>query len=357
MSLRLFTICMFFANKANALQTAAPLKVRGRALGARDVSAASSRANEQDLYEYLEQELGTVPPLRIRTLHRLLRASGQYRLLEAASPLGLGIHPLVVPLAQQEDSNVVGVLQWPKASLSTEPPVVLATPNGMVRPLAASCADFARKLVVSADFEGLDSAPEMIAIESEGLPYEKTYESGSVRNFGRGLDRYLLVRCAPFPDTYLNLCEEHRAKGDAQSALIAVEKACSLFPEFGFLLGRQASMLGGEAGYELEARDAARTALERPLWSFESFEQLRAVAARSEITEGKGLGEYVKAKSPALRATASDAALIDAAAQLMEVAVATTASPTVDWDGLRDELSGLYSRAGLRGVARLVKGC
>ena len=46
-----------------------------------------------------------------------------------------------------------------------------------------------------------------------------------------------------------------------------MEKACEVFSDFGELHALQALLLAGEAGYELEARDSARKALEMPLWT------------------------------------------------------------------------------------------
>lgn len=75
-------------------------------------------------------------------------------------------------------------------------------------------------------------------------------------HFQKGLGGYLLLRVGPFPDVYELLAAEHLSKGNPQSALVAGEKARSVFAEWGHTHAAHASLLGAIAGYELEARDA-----------------------------------------------------------------------------------------------------
>ena len=177
-----------------------------------------------DLVDYLELKQNVVAPKKLAHLCEILGILGMEVFDFSPEPprMPSHVHPLVVPLAS-DASGVIGVLRWPRAKLSTELPVVRCEPSsGQVTLLAKSCADYAARLAAEADFREHCQAPTILGLANLQVPYEKQIEAGSVKNFNRGIDRYLLLKVAPFPDTYRNLAQGHLERGDRSSALITV---------------------------------------------------------------------------------------------------------------------------------------
>jgi hypothetical protein len=271
------------------------------------------------------------------------------------------MHPLCFPLARDAEGCVVGLLRWPKAKLSTDLPVVRCEPSGQVAILAKTVSDYATRLAAELDFAESPLSDAAVSLANEGWPYEKQLEAGSVKNFGRGLERYLILRVGPFPDTYQALARGHLDRRDATSALITAEKACAVFPEFGALHVWQAAMLSEEPGYGEEARDAARNALEKPLWTLgissrAQFESLVALAEKKGGLDGYA-SEY-RRLSLEVKATASADQHTDNAARAMDEAVLTAAQSdaAVSWASLRPLLAETYAKAAVSDVARLCRG-
>jgi len=273
------------------------------------------------------------------------------------------VHPLCFPLAQEagDDGCVVGLLRWPKAKLSTELPVIRCEKSGQVTVLSKSVAGYATRLAAELDFAESPLAEEAVSFANERWPYEKQYEAGSVKNFGRGLERYMILRVGPFPDTYQSLAQGHLDRNDVTSALITAEKACSEFAEFGALHVWQAHMLSKEPGYGEEARDAARTALEKPLWTlgFSSRAQFESLTTLAEKKGGlDGFATEYRQKPVQVQNTAIAEQYTDKAARAMDEAVlaAAQADSAVSWEPLRPLLAECYAKADINDVARLCQG-
>lgn len=273
-------------------------------------------------------------------------------------------HPLCFPLAtmgEGSEEHVIGLLRWPRAKLSTELPVIKCNSRGQITVLAQTAAHYASRLAAELDFSDSPLAPEALILANTGWPYEKQLESGSVKNFGRGLDRYLILRVAPFPDTYQALAQGHLERGDATSALITAEKVCEVFPEYGHLHLWQSSLLSMQPGYGEEARDAARCALEKPFWTLgiSSRAQFESLLEVAEIKGGLDAfaAEYAQ-KSQEAKATKSDDQFTDNASRAMDEAVLAAArrDGPVNWASVRPELAEAYDRAALEDVGRLVRG-
>jgi hypothetical protein len=288
-------------------------------------------------------------------------------------PLGSfrGPHPLVVPLACGEDDVTIGLLRWPSATRSDEMPVVSGrgTDPASLSLLGSTAADYVMRAAAAADYSGSECSARIVDIANEGLPYEKQYEPGSVKNFNKGLERYLLLRVAAFPDTYQILAQDHlESRKDVQSALITAEKACDVFGDWAFIHAFQARLLKSVPGYDLEARDAARTALSKPLWtlacsSSDDFRELVLLAGKDSVeefvtayrkmAEGERTSpDVVSGKIP------PEKAAIDMASRLMDLAVcnAFANGGDHDWNSLRPELVDLYSASGSTSLTRLVQG-
>ena len=85
-----------------------------------------------------------------------------------------------------------------------------------------------RRIVAESD-EGEEN--EVIALYNEnvrgaGEGMDQPYVPGSVAKLGYGVDKYVLLRVAPFPDLYEVMAGIHFEKKDESSSLIAAE-ACN----------------------------------------------------------------------------------------------------------------------------------
>jgi len=300
------------------------------------------------------ENYGIVAPKSLGQLVQILELKGMKL---SGTSADLNVHPLIIPLVLSPTGGVIGLLRWPRASLNLDVPLVISDQvTGAVRLLGLKVTDYVRKLAAEADFEELEEAEAIIELANKGLPYEKTYEAGSVKNFNRGVDRFLLTKVAAFPETYEALTQDHISKGDVTSALITAEKYCSVFGDFGDPHVFQAKLLAKEPGYDLEARDAARTALGKPLWTMNPGD-LDGIA---KLAGKQGVEDYANAlrmsyTGPSATATKSDVAL-DRAARIMDYAVldAAVSSSSLAWDSFRAELSELYETGLLPEVSKLV---
>jgi len=333
---------------------------------------------------YCETTCGVVPPRRLGAMVRTLEAAGLRSLAGQPPKETPFLHPLVIPVAAKEgggggggapstggsEGGVVGLLRWPKASLSSDLPVVFCSAStGGLTLLASKVSDYVKRVAAESDFLGLDGSAAVLEAANQGLAYEEQYEAGSVANFGRGLDRYCILRIAAFPDSYMGLVVEHKERGDVASALITCEKACEVFAEYGALDVFQARALAQEPGYDLEARDAARTALGKPLWT--SGEGGAGLLEVAQLAGKADLAEYAADLAKAEGAKEAEAArmgqpaatsFLDRAARAMDHAVldafaaAGSEAAPVDWASQREALATLYAQGDLTQVANLVRG-
>ena len=333
------------------------------------MASQASREEEGALSAYLEY-CGIVPPKRLGSLLRVLQLQDM-KLMEPP-PQGSygGYHPLVVPLAKDADDSVVGLLRWPTAKRSDDLPVVRAcfqAPAALTL-VAKSVPDYVMRAAAAADFAGTPCSSDIVDIANEGLPYEKQYERGSVKNFNKGLDRYLLLRVAAFPDTYESLARDHLdTRKDEQSALITAEKACDVFGDWASMHAFQARLLTLVPGYDLEARDSARAALSKPLWTLgcdiDEFRELVLLAGKESVsdfvTAYRKMAENERTSPDVLSGKIPpERAAIDAASRLMDLAVCDTffSEEKHDWDSVRPKLGELYTASGSTSLARLVLG-
>ena len=340
-----------------------------RSIPATCLAASTSNTNSQKVSSYLEF-LGIVPPKRLDPLLRVLTLQG----LELVLPCSrYNIAPLVIPLAKGSDGSIVGLLRSPTAKRSDELPVVRGYDSDSkptLSMLAPNTATYIMRAAAESDFYTSSGCDEIIEVANEGIPYEKQYEPGSVKNFNKGLERYLLLRVAAFPDTYTSLALEHRdIRNDIQSALITAEKACAVFDDWASSYAFSARLLQSVPGYDLEARDAARTALSKPLWTLgcddTEFRKLVLLAGKEDVDEfvrdyKRMVDSDINSREISPSNITPEQAAFDRAARVLDLVVCDTfaaeGNPTYDWNAKRDMLAELYRKSGSTALERLVSG-
>jgi hypothetical protein len=270
------------------------------------------------------------------------------------------------------------------------PVVFCDAETGLVSLLANRVSDYVKRLCCESDFLHLAAAPGLVEAANGSLPPKDQYELGSVHKFSRGLEVYCALRIAAFPSTYRALAASHKSKGDVASALVTCEKAASVFEAYGESHAFQAQMLQREPGYELEARDAARSALSKPLWTMggallgfpddsHTTTTTTVVPDMVHLAGKASVGEYLsdlkRAKeSSALGGGGSGAgatqspqeAALDQAAFAMDChvleafawagAAAAGSQAPIDWASMRPRLVGICESGGLTELSVLVRG-
>jgi len=176
-----------------------------------------------------------------------------------ASP---GLHPLVFPIAREASGTILGLLRWPTAPPSMPMPVVRAHGTQLER-LARSVDEWLHR--------------ELVVRESRREPYETLlarcnqdsvlYRPGSLAESGLPLKAYLLTQVGVSFSFFEELAEAHLERGDLQAALVTADRATREPEGWGRPTAFRALLLH-RLGKYAEARDAARTALHEPLWTF-----------------------------------------------------------------------------------------
>lgn len=217
--------------------------------------------------------------------------------------------------------------------------------------LATSVKSYVTRTVASADFSG--KSEEVCGIREsggEGLPYR----NGEVDESGMGLERYLLMKTGPFPDIYEGLARFHLAKGDVQSALVTCELAAGVFPGWGRAHVFHAHVLQ-EVGREKESQDAARFALQMPLWTLGG--EVGEVGRMAGYKEEKSLGKIYRRlyederKEDVKGGKAPEQVALDRAAFLLDLCVVEGG----EWEGARERLAELYQEGGMEEFATFVR--
>jgi hypothetical protein len=268
-----------------------------------------------------------------------------------------GLHPFVVPLTRAADGTVTGLLRWPTPPPDMEMPVVRCRPNDLgVELLANSCTLFVTRALVSADSSGQS---DVTAAIRNACSLAQGYVDGEVDKLGVGVERYLLMKVAPFPDVYEGLARFHLAKGDEKSCLVTCERAATVFPGWGRAQVFHADVLV-EIGRAPEARDAARFGLQMPLWTLGGRDAVMRLGRTAGYEDEDSLGkiydrlatdqrekEIDEGKNPAQVA-------LDRAAYLLDSVVAQGEATAWDAD-VSEKLAELYIAGGLEDVATFVR--
>lgn len=268
-----------------------------------------------------------------------------------------GLHPFIVPLARGGDGSVTGLLRWPTPPADFPMPVVRCRPGDLsVELLANSCKDYASREIAKADFGGRFEERDSIR-KASSLAF--AYQDGAVDESGLGLERYLLMNVAQYPDVYEGLASFHIAKGDEGSGLVACERHASVFPGWARAHVFHADVLMN-LDRESEARDAARFGLQMPLWTAGPQEDLRRLAKIAGYEDEESLGKIYRRLYEDLRENEiaegkpKEQVALDRAAYLLDLAVAEGVSDVWESD-VCEGIAELYAEAGLAEVATFVR--
>ena len=162
------------------------------------------------------------------------------------------LHPHLIPLARSESSgNLVCALKrayaddadYDSQSITAPWPIVeSAVGQPGMRLLSLNSEHLMRRIAADADANLDESeATRIVEIYNDGLgsgalsdkSMDIAYEMGSVDKLGYGLEKYVLLRVAPFPDLYETMSNQHLSRGDTESSLIAAEASNGKFGGFG----------------------------------------------------------------------------------------------------------------------------
>ncbi|KAG8462187.1 hypothetical protein KFE25_011637 [Diacronema lutheri] len=326
----------------------------------------------------LIESRGVAPaPRGLGALEAVLRLQPGMRALEPDARQGL--HPLMVPLAASErDGEVSGVLLLPgavRADPSRFVPVATVgsaggAPGTALRPLGETCAAAAKRIVVEmdvADAPATDAA--VAAAAAEGVAYARGEASaplgGRAGAAPPSLAAFCILNVGPFADLYESLAAQHFARGDTASALVTCERAQRAFDDWGLPFAVHAS-LHAQLGRDAEARDVARVALSKPLWSLGAFGAPECLARLAELAqyepprpsrEWYGAVRHIDGGGGSIRARASEMGL---PAQSLKESDFVQALPLVapaqfSWDAVRQELAATFEGEGRPEIARWIE--
>ena len=295
----------------------------------------------------------------VRALQALMRAQGH---LPCESTSRAGLHPLVVPLANTESGEVLGLVRWPAQdggltivrTRSQAGHADVDVTSLSLQP-CGSPAQFARRAAVEADMATEDklsasimSAATEATIEAGGEPYV----AGEFASTRLGANQFMLMRVGPFADVWESIARGQMEKGDETAALVAAERASSLNPGWGRCVYLQ-SVLMGSLGRSEEQRDLALSALEAPFWTLGS--PLREVLGAAQLSHVEDLRGLVRAMEDKVREqqnapprTAEELAFLRALDALDEV-VRTEGL----WDDARPVVAAELRKAGLHDAAAI----
>lgn len=174
-----------------------------------------------------------------------------------------------------------------------------------------------------------------------------------------GVDKYILLRVAPFPDLYERMATQHAARGDEQSALIAAEACNRKLPGFASTFKFQAKLLTSFPNREEEARDVARMCLRMPLptigMSREDFREVAVLAQLADKDESideamaklrdmyEKIRQHVQEENPAARqGMTPEQAAFEEANYLLDTVALTGGK----WCDIRTQLGEIYRSVG-----------
>lgn len=343
------------------------IRHRARCRRHQTIQAGATRGEIADVAklqgEYLTTRAASdAPDLLQGLLAACVAAPGNsMRLVVPDEGIRKDLHPFLIPLCVDEANNTpVGLLRWPTPPADFDLPVVRATrryDGFQLELLARSAKDYIARTMATADASGNSEWFEQI-MELGDLEADAIYKKGDVDASGFGLEKFLVLRIGPFPDVYEGLAEFHAARGDSQSALITMERACQAFPGWARSHCYHARLLS-RLNRPLEARDAARFSLQMPLWTMnDNVQEIAELAGYQDpsslpkiyrgLAEDERKGEIHEGKKP-------EQVALDRAAFLLDSVVARSISESSTWRSVREELALRYKEARMPEIARLVE--
>ena len=271
------------------------------------------------------------------------------------------MHPLVIPLAQDNNGYVVGLMRWPQATNVQQLTVVESTPGSTNMGLLARSADeYIHRALAEEDVKIKEGhKPISVAAGSHG---RSLYEEGAVARSGLpSLEAYLVRRVGMFCDVSEHLVQAHLDKGDNMSALITAEwyMRDGNFPHWGRPYEYVFDLMS-KLGRQEEGRDIARMALRYPWWSLKrGFEHARDVgelsgdadAIRAVLLEQEEManGGVLQGKYKTNPKTEQQQCIEEASHWMNKAS-----SGEITWAETRPHLVEEYEKAGLQDAARFV---
>lgn len=266
-----------------------------------------------------------------------------------------GLHPFLIPLTRTSSGTTTGLLRWPTAPDTMEMPIARTVPNSLALHLVApSASAFVARAHASADYAG--NVEEAQAIRT--ISPEAELVSGEVTRSGMALERFLVLKVDKFPDVFEGLAEFHLAKGDEASALVTCERANTLFPGWASPHVFYAKILK-RLGRDCEMRDAARFALQMPLWTMGGTGQVQEMGRLAGYEDDSSLGKIYqrlfedRREKEIEEGKAPQQVALDRAAYFLDWMVARGES---SWESVDlEQLAELYDEAKLSHIATFVR--
>mmetsp|Transcript_5088 Transcript_5088/g.15224 ORF Transcript_5088/g.15224 Transcript_5088/m.15224 type:complete len:328 (+) Transcript_5088:102-1085(+) len=284
-------------------------------------------------------------PQYLESLLRALEAKNE-KIVDPASRDSF--HPFFIPVSEGDNGQVTGFLRWPTPPETMEIPIVRMTRGDMgVTLLANSSEAFVKRYLAE-----LDSASTEPGFQ---VPDELKLKRGSVNDLGMGLERYVVLKVGPFPDIYEGLSRFHELKGDVQSSLICAERSGVAFPGWGRGHAFHSRLLQ-RIGRDAESKDAAKYALQLPLWTLgDSLTEISTIAGYQDpssltkifkrLAEDERLDE-IKQGKPA------EQVALDRAAYLLDYVYAEGKNT---WESVRSHLADLYEAGRAENVSHFLR--
>lgn len=289
------------------------------------------------------------------------------------------LHPQLIPLAKSESTGkyvcalrIIASGEEGESEVEDAPfPLVEAGVCGPgMNLLALNSEHLMRRIAAEADFGG--KGEEIVELYNVGISdgdvekgLDSPYEPGSVEKLGYGIDKYTLLRVGPFPDLYKTMSDNHAAKNDESSSLIAAETANRKFPGFASTFLSYARRLSMSPNREDETKDAARVCLRLKLHSigsevedFADVAVLVGVAEKDESIEekmGKLAVAYEKIRKHELeQEDTTGKTPLQSAMEDAKYLMDKTALTGGKWGEIRGTLADIYAQVGKNEAANFV---
>jgi hypothetical protein len=254
-----------------------------------------------DHSKFLKEVAKIDPPKRLPTLIKLLSMDDNEELVQPTERQNL--NPFLIPLSKsKKDGSYLCYIRWPTQKEDMDLQIVRTTETG-IELVAMGTDQWCHRQIATRDFYGDKSVEELTALLNKDgslytvddyMPFLKSgkFDSTTTEGLSLVLDRYLLTKVGAFPDCFERLAEHFLEEGSQVSALVTCERAVSVFYGWGHPMSFHANMLNGITDRQAEARDAARAAVNMPLWTVaKSAKSLDELAILAGFTGSKILGE------------------------------------------------------------------
>ena len=302
---------------------------------------------------YLKNVARVKTPMCLQALLHILVTSGE----RSVSPNARSnLHPFLIPLSKNDSTGVItGLVRWPTAPDTMELPVARTVPDSLSLSLVApSAISHVSRVHATVDYGG----NKTYAAKLRSLAPAAELVEGVAERSGMPLERYLVLHVGYFPDVYRDLAEFHLAKNDVASALVTCERANTLFSGWASPHVYHARVLK-KLGRETEARDAARFALQMPLWTMgggDTVSQMGRLAGYQDEASLRKIYQRLyedKREKDIGEGKAPEQVALDRAAYYLDW---VTARGETKWNDVDLEvLAELYDEAKLSDIATFVR--